>query len=90
MENFWIYVMLINFIAFVVYGIDKWKAVHHKYRVSEKTLIGLAVIGGSIGAFFGMQVFRHKTKHLKFVVGVPAIFLIQVITVIIVSTSMFF
>lgn len=73
-----IYLILINLITFIVYGVDKSLAIKHKWRISEATLIMLAVIGGSIGAFLGMQVFRHKTKHMKFVIGVPVIFVLQV------------
>lgn len=57
----------------LIYGIDKHKAKKHRWRISENVLIGLAVIGGFIGAFIGMQMFRHKTKHIKFVIGVPLI-----------------
>lgn len=73
MKYFFIYFILINIITFTIYGIDKHKAKKHKWRISENMLIGLAVIGGFIGAFVGMQVFRHKTKHIKFTVGVPVI-----------------
>lgn len=73
-----VYLILINLITFVVYGVDKSLAIKHKWRISEATLIMLAVIGGSIGAFLGMQVFRHKTKHMKFVIGVPVIIVLQV------------
>lgn len=73
------YFVIINVIAFIMYGVDKQKARKHQFRIPEKTLIGIAVLGGSLGAWFGMQVFRHKTKHPKFVVGVPTIIIIQVI-----------
>ena len=68
MNGIWIglgYLVIINVVTFLIYGIDKRKAVKHKYRISEKTLILMALIGGSIGALIGMKVFRHKTKHLK-------------------------
>ncbi|MFQ9515203.1 MAG: DUF1294 domain-containing protein [Eubacterium sp.] len=67
------YLAAINIITFIIYGMDKYKARKHKWRISEKELMGLSVIGGFIGAFAGMQIFRHKTKHMKFVVGVPVI-----------------
>lgn len=73
MEYFIYYFISINIITFLIYGMDKYKAKNQKWRISEKTLIGLAVIGGVIGAIAGMQIFRHKTKHAKFVVGVPVI-----------------
>jgi len=66
-----IYLLTINAIAFAAYGIDKWKARHGKWRISEKTLILLAFIGGALGALLGMKVFRHKTQHWKFKILVP-------------------
>ena len=72
-----IYLFAINLIAFVAYGMDKWRAKKNKWRIPERTLILLAVIGGSIGALAGMYVFRHKTQHMKFKIGVPLILGIQ-------------
>ncbi len=60
-------------------GIDKWKAKHQHYRISEKMLFTISVLGGSLGTWLGMYVFHHKTKHLYFVVGIPSIFIIQLI-----------
>lgn len=77
-----IYLIVINVAAFCIYGIDKQKAVKGKWRISERTLILLAVSGGSVGAWAGMQVFRHKTKHALFVVGVPLIFFVELGAVI--------
>ena len=73
------FLVSINILAFIVYGIDKWRAAHDRWRIPESTLLGLAVIGGSIGALLGMKVWHHKTKHKKFVFGLPAILLIQLI-----------
>ncbi|MDO4305595.1 MAG: DUF1294 domain-containing protein [Eubacteriales bacterium] len=73
----WYYVLMINILAFSVYGADKGKARRNHWRISEKTLIGLAVIGGSIGALLGMYVFRHKTQKRKFTVGIPCILVLQ-------------
>ena len=61
-----------------VYGIDKWKAKQGSWRISEATLLLLAVIGGSIGALLGMQVWHHKTMHKKFKYGLPLILLSQI------------
>ena len=72
-----IYLLIVNVITFLLYGFDKWKAKRDKWRVPEKTLLMFAAVGGTIGAFAGMQVFRHKTKHAKFVIGVPLIFILQ-------------
>lgn len=69
----------INVIAFFLYGLDKWKAVHHRWRIPENTLILAALIGGSIGALLGMYAFHHKTRHKKFVIGVPVILLLQIV-----------
>lgn len=73
-----IYIILINLIAFVVFGIDKRKARKEQWRVPESTLFILAIIGGSIGALLGMLVFRHKTKHRKFTIGIPLILALQI------------
>ena len=78
MELFYYYIAGINILTFFVYGIDKWKAKNNKWRISEATLLTLAVIGGSIGAWMGMRVWHHKTKHKKFIFGIPAIFIVQI------------
>ena len=72
------YIIGINVLTFLVYGIDKWKAKKGKWRVSEATLLLLTVIGGSIGALLGMKVWHHKTMHKKFRYGVPLILLTQI------------
>jgi uncharacterized membrane protein YsdA (DUF1294 family) len=71
------YVIVINVITLMMYGIDKWKAKHSKWRIPEATLLIMAAVGGSIGAWTGIKLFHHKTLHKKFKYGVPAIFLIQ-------------
>ena len=71
------YFLIINIIGFAMMGIDKWKAKHHAWRIPENTLFIVAIIGGSIGAIIGMYTFRHKTKHWYFVIGIPAIILVQ-------------
>ena len=72
------YFLAINFVAFIVYGIDKLKARKNLWRIPETTLLLLAVIGGSVGAWLGMRVWHHKTMHLKFKYGVPIILVAQV------------
>ena len=72
------YLLAINAVAFIMYGIDKYKAKKAKWRIPEATLLLLAVLGGSIGAWMGMKVWNHKTKHKKFKYGIPAILLIQI------------
>ena len=72
------YLLGINTVALAVYGIDKYKAKKAKWRISEATLLMLAVIGGSVGAWLGMKVWHHKTIHKKFKYGVPAILFLQI------------
>ncbi len=72
-----IYLLFINFIGFSIMLVDKKRAIHKEWRVPEKTLIGISIIGGSIGMILGMFTFRHKTKHLKFLLGIPVIIIIQ-------------
>ena len=71
------FLIFINLLAFLLMGLDKAKARRHKWRIPEKTLFLSAIIGGSIGAILGMQVFRHKTKHASFRIGMPCILLVQ-------------
>lgn len=78
MKYLLIYLALINLVTLIVYGADKRKAKKGKWRVPEKTLFLLAIIGGSIGALAGMYLFHHKTKHWYFKWGIPAILLLQI------------
>jgi uncharacterized membrane protein YsdA (DUF1294 family) len=73
--------IVLNIVTFLVYGIDKWKAKQGSWRISEATLLILAVIGGSIGALIGMKVWHHKTMHKKFRYGLPLILIIQIILI---------
>lgn len=72
-----IYWTIINLLGFSLMGIDKKKAIRGAYRISEKSLFLTSLFGGSIGTWAGMYVFRHKTKHWYFVVGMPLIFFLQ-------------
>ncbi|MBR2253170.1 MAG: DUF1294 domain-containing protein [Prevotella sp.] len=76
------FLLSVNVIAFSMYGIDKWKAKKDKWRTSEATLLWLAVIGGSIGAWLGMKVWHHKTMHKKFRYGLPLIIIVQIALII--------
>ena len=73
-----IYLAVINVATFFTFGIDKLKAQHAKWRIREAALLTLAVLGGSIGAWLGMKVWRHKTMHKKFKYGIPLILLVQI------------
>ena len=72
------YLIVINVVTFLVYGIDKWKAKQGSWRISEVSLLILAVIGGCIGALLGMKIWHHKTMHKKFKYGLPMILLAQI------------
>ncbi len=76
--------IIINLIAFIVSGIDKYKAKHRKWRISEKTLFILGIVGGCPGLYISFFLFKHKTKHLKFMVGIPAIFVMQILAFLLV------
>ena len=69
----------INVVAFVVYGIDKKRATHDEWRIPEATLLTLAAAFGAVGALSGMYTFRHKTRHLKFTLGIPMILALQIL-----------
>ncbi len=71
------YLLIINVLAFVCYGLDKLKAKSNARRISERALLLLALVGGSVGAWLGMLVWRHKTKHAMFAIGVPVMLLLQ-------------
>lgn len=71
MNILYIYLAIINVVAFAAYGWDKWKAKKSKWRTPELTLILFAAIGGALGAYAGMKCFRHKTQHKKFTILVP-------------------
>ena len=73
-----VWLAVINLLTFIVYGADKRRARKGKWRVPEKTLFLLPLLGGSIGALLGMRVCHHKTKHWYFVWGIPAILLAQI------------
>ena len=77
-ETLLYYIIGVNVLTFLVYGIDKWKAKNDMWRIPESTLLGMAAIGGSIGAWMAIQTFRHETQHWKFNIGVPVILLLQI------------
>ncbi len=79
MKPYIIYLILMNAAGFIIMLVDKQRAIHKKWRIPEKTLFLIGIIGGSLGAILGMRVFRHKTKHLKFKYGFPIILIIQIV-----------
>ena len=72
------YLLAINIATFLLYGIDKYKAKKNQWRISEATLLTMATIGGSIGAWAGMRLWHHKTMHKKFKYGIPVIIIMQI------------
>ena len=83
-----IYLLVINLVTFLTFGADKRRAKRDKWRVRERTLFLLAIIGGSVGALLGMLVFHHKTKHWYFCVGIPAILVLQIVLPIIIARAL--
>ena len=75
------YLIIINIITLIIFGIDKLKAIKEKSRVRNATLFGLAILGGSIGALIGMHIFHHKTKTWYYIYGIPLILIIQIYTI---------
>ena len=82
MKPLLVYLFLINALSFVLMLADKHKAKKNLWRIPEATLMGVAAIGGSLGSLMGMYLVRHKTKHLKFTLGIPVILAVQVVALI--------
>jgi len=76
-----VYLLVINLIAFLMMGLDKWRAKRDRWRIPEKALFLSALLGGSLGSILGMQVFRHKTQHWYFRFGMPLILILQLVLV---------
>lgn len=77
MEYLLLYLLIINAAGFLLMLVDKWKAKNKRWRIPEATLMGVAVIGGSVGSLLGMYTFHHKTRHPKFTLGIPLILAVQ-------------
>ena len=77
-----LYLLLINAVGFLLMMVDKFKAKKNLWRIPEATLMTVAALGGSIGSLLGMYTVRHKTKHVKFTVGIPAILILQIALVL--------
>ena len=76
-----IYILIINLFAIFLMKYDKVKAINNQYRISEKTIFLIALILGGVGIYIGMYLFRHKTKHVKFTVGIPLIIILNILTI---------
>lgn len=75
------YIIIINIISFFIMLYDKKQAIYHNFRISEKTIFIVSLLLGGIGTYVGMYVFRHKTKHLKFTIGIPIVIILNIISV---------
>lgn len=91
-KKFWVilvYLLVMNIVGVAVMGIDKWKAKHHAWRIPESTLFLVSILGGSVGTWAGMYLFRHKTRHWYFVIGMPVILAIQIVIAVYVFYRVF-
>lgn len=77
-----IYFAAVNLCGFVAFGIDKSRSIRAKWRIPEITLFSFAIFGGGVGCFLGMRIFRHKTLHPKFYIGIPAIIIIEALVIL--------
>ena len=82
-----IYLVVLNVVTFVSYGIDKFKAKHNRWRISEATLLLLAIVGGGLGALLGMKAFRHKTQKPKFTITIPLVLALQLAVLLYLATA---
>lgn len=84
-----VYLLFMNVVGAAVMGVDKWKAKHHAWRIPESTLFLVSILGGSVGTWAGMYLFRHKTRHWYFVVGMPLILAVQIVIAVYVFYRLF-
>lgn len=88
MEFLYAYLLIVNASGFLLMLLDKQKAKKKRWRIPEATLMGVAAMGGSVGSLVGMYTFRHKTKHLKFTLGIPAILVCQILLAVWITTML--
>jgi len=81
MNSIFLYILGVNVVTFFLMRMDKQKAIKQQYRIPERTFWALAILGGAIGAYFGMKTFHHKTKHTSFVIGMPILILVHLFLV---------
>lgn len=89
MKYLFIYLVLVNAIAFLLMLIDKIKAKKKMWRIPERVLLGVSAIGGSLGGLLGMQLFRHKTKHLQFAIGIPVMLVVHIVLLVVLYIKVF-
>lgn len=83
MEILYIYLAIINAWAFLLMLVDKRKAIKNRWRIPEKVLLGVCAVGGSLGGMLGMRLFRHKTLHLRFSIGIPVMLAVQIVLLVV-------
>lgn len=89
MKYLFIYLALVNALSFLLMLIDKIKAKKKMWRIPERVLLGVSAIGGSVGGLLGMQVFRHKTKHLRFAIGIPVMLAVHIVLAVVLYIKVF-
>lgn len=82
-----VYILAVSLLTWILFGLDKWKAIHGKWRIRESTLLGLSLIGGAAGGLAGMYLFRHKIRKMRFRIGVPLMLLVQAALFLLIKTE---
>lgn len=82
-----VYILAVSLLTWILFGLDKWKAIHGKWRIRESTLLGLSFIGGAAGGLAGMYLFRHKIRKMRFQIGVPLMLLVQAALFLLITTE---
>ena len=82
-----VYILAVSLLTWILFGLDKWKAIHGKWRIRESTLLGLSLIGGAAGGLAGMYLFRHKIRKMRFRIGVPLMRLVQAALFLLIKTE---
>ena len=89
MKILFYYLAIINALSFLLMLIDKQKAKKNRWRIPENTLLGICLIGGSLGGMIAMNIFRHKTKHLRFSVGIPLMLILHIVALYFIDSKLF-
>ena len=89
MKILFYYLAIINALSFLLMLIDKQKAKKNRWRIPENTLLGICLIGGSLGGMIAMNVFRHKTKHLRFSIGIPLMLILHIVVLYFINSKLF-
>lgn len=82
-----VYILAVSLLTWILFGLDKWKAIHGKWRIRESTLLGLSLIGGAAGGLAGMYLFQHKIRKMRFRIGIPLMLLVQAALFLLIKTE---